>query len=393
MSRVAYVCADPGVPVFGTKGSSVHVQEVVRGFRRHGKAVVLFATRWGGEAAEDLRGVGLRPLPPLPSGAAEARARAALAANSALTDELASAGPFDLLYERYSLWSRAGMQFARGAGIPGVLEVNAPLLEEQARHRGGLPLPDEAEAVARTAFRNADVLVAVSPGVAAWLDGFPEARGRVTVIANGVDPMRFPPRDISSGAGDAPVTLGFLGTLKPWHGLPLMVSAAALLRAHHGLDVRLLIVGDGPERDALVAELARHGMAGHAKLTGAVPPDAVPDLLAEMDIAIAPYPALENFYFSPLKIQEYMAAGLPVVATSVGHLAQVVRDGEDGLLCPPDDAGALAMAVARLAADPALRKRLGEAGRARVLRDHSWNSVVARILATVGMREVEAAPA
>lgn len=88
-----------------------------------------------------------------------------------------------------------------------------------------------------------------------------------------------------------------------------------------------------------------------------------------------------------------MAAGLPVVATRVGHLAEVVRHGEDGLLCPPGDAGALAAAFARLAGDPALRRRLGEAGRSRVLRDHSWDSVVARILAAAERREVAGAPA
>jgi glycosyltransferase involved in cell wall biosynthesis len=86
-----------------------------------------------------------------------------------------------------------------------------------------------------------------------------------------------------------------------------------------------------------------------------------------------------------------MAAGLPVVASDVGDLATLVRDGETGLVCPPDDPAALAAALAALADDPAAARRMGCAGRARVLERHTWTGVAARVLALAGLAPAEAA--
>ncbi|MFT3721439.1 glycosyltransferase family 4 protein [Pseudorhodoferax sp.] len=382
--RVAYVCADLGVPVYGRKGASVHVQEVLRALQRRGARITLFAARVDGAPPPDLQAVELVALPPAGKWPAEARARTALDGNAALAVLLRRHGPFDLVYERYSLWSHAGMAHARAAGCPGLLEVNAPLIEEQRTHRE-LALPEEAERVARSVFADATALAAVSPGVAAYLARWPQARGRVHVVANGVDAARFAqatPERAVLPPGQGPV-VGFVGTLKPWHGLELLAEAFALLaRQSHA---RLLVVGDGPGRAALTGDLARRGLLPHAALTGAVDPARVPGLLAAMDIAVAPYPALDGFYFSPLKIYEYMAAGLPVVASRVGHLDQVLSHGRDGWLVPPGDAAALATALAGLAADAPLRRRLGAAAQRRVRDGHGWDQVAARLLAIAGL--------
>src|SRR2546426_9054083 len=107
------------------------------------------------------------------------------AAIAALNDQLAAlldrAGPYDLVYERYSLWSLAAMEHAATAGVPGLLEVNAPLIEEQAAYRG-LRDAGGADRVATRAFRAASVLLAVSAEVAAWLERRGVAPGRVHVI-------------------------------------------------------------------------------------------------------------------------------------------------------------------------------------------------------------------
>jgi glycosyltransferase involved in cell wall biosynthesis len=103
-----------------------------------------------------------------------------------------------------------------------------------------------------------------------------------------------------------------------------------------------------------------------------------------MDAAVAPYPAQRGFYFSPLKVFEYMAAGLPVVASRVGQLAEVIEDGVTGLLCPPGDAVACAEALGRLRAEPALAARLGLAAREHVRRRHSWRAVAGQILRLAG---------
>jgi hypothetical protein len=136
--KIAYINADPGVPVFGTTGCSVHVQEVVLAMLKCGAEVHLFSARMGDEAAADFSGLHIHPLPPPARGDEAARENAALAANDALRSALereAEQGAFNLVYERYSLWSCAGMEFAREREIKSVLEVNAPLIEEKCNER------------------------------------------------------------------------------------------------------------------------------------------------------------------------------------------------------------------------------------------------------------------
>jgi glycosyltransferase involved in cell wall biosynthesis len=311
------------------------------------------------------------------SGDAGARELAAVHSNDELHGRLA-VGAFDMVYERYSLWSFAGMEFAQKAGVPGVLEVNAPLIEEHATHRG-LSNREIAEEVASRAFAAAKVIVAVSREVAGYVSRFPETSGKIAVVPNGINPGRFPENvqaTLSAAAGV--FTIGFLGTLKPWHGLDVL--ADAFQRFHRRQPAsRLVIVGDGPERPELEDHFAASGLAGNVVFAGAVSPADVPGWLASMDIAVAPYPNLENFYFSPLKVYEYMAAGLPVVASRLGQILDVLEHQATGWLTPPGDARALAEAFEMLHASPELRTRLGQGARKSVLANHTWSQSLRRI--------------
>ncbi|HEY0773337.1 MAG TPA: glycosyltransferase, partial [Nocardioidaceae bacterium] len=151
---------------------------------------------------------------------------------------------------------------------------------------------------------------------------------------------------------------------------------------------RLLIVGDGPERAAL-EELARSlGVGDAVELAGAVDPADVPSLLHRMHVAVAPYPAIQDFYFSPLKVYEYLAAGLPIIASRVGSIPEALAHGEFGVLVDPGDPAALATAIAALRDDPARRTELGRAARHAAVRDHDWSRVVDRILDLAGALDV-----
>ncbi|MEJ6392003.1 glycosyltransferase family 4 protein [Gymnodinialimonas sp. 2305UL16-5] len=370
--RIAYVSADPGIPVWGSKGASIHVQEMLRALTRAGHDLTVLTPRAEGTPPKDLEDVEVLALPTAPKGAPEARARMLLSANDAMRSLLDDLVP-DLIYERHALYAFAAMEWAIEAGIPSVLEVNAPLLSEQATHRT-LALPDDAEMGVRRAMRAASLTTAVTEPVAVHA----RAMGAtdVVVIPNAVDPDRFP---TAAPLAAQPFTVGFLGSLKPWHGLPTLVDAFAQLRTHRP-DARLLVIGDGPERGAIQEALTRVGADEAAEFTGLLPASAVPAALARLDVGTAPYGAAPDFYFSPLKIYEYMAAGLPVVASDAGHLRKIVTHDATGLIVPPDDAGALATELLRLAGDLSLGRRLGAAGRAEVLAHNTWAGTAARIL-------------
>lgn len=371
MTSVVYVVTDPGVPAFGTKGCSVHVQEVLRELVRRFGRVHLVTTRPGGEP---LRGVTVHALD-RPSGPdAAAREAAQRAADTAAAQVLASIGEHvGLVYQRYSLWSAAVAETARALGIPVVLEVNAPLPVEQARHRR-LHDADGAVRYTRRALRAASAPFAVAGPVARWAGGLDPLRRPIPVIPNGVDTTRFCP-----GRRPAAPVVVFAGTFKPWHGLELLVDAAALARGR-GAPLRLLLVGDGPERASTVARAQAAGVP--VAWTGALAPSAVPSALRRASLAVAGYPAGEH-YFSPLKVAEYLATGLPTVASAIADLPALVADGTEALLVPPGDVAATADALVRLVADPALADRLARDGRAAAVARMSWSAVVDRTLALV----------
>ncbi len=386
--RIAYVCFDSGVPVFGRKGCSIHCQQVIRTFRRRGFDIDLLATRLDQDIPSDLSDVNLFPLnATLPKDRAE-RELALVRQNSLLIELLKSHWPYDLIYERYSLWSHAAMEFARESSIPGVLEVNSPLIEEQKAYRS-LVHHELADQISDRCLAAASSVICVSQGVATAACK-PEHQTKVTVIPNGVDVGTIRPRfsgqnvNGKNGHADGSMNIGFVGTLKPWHGVNYLIDSFQSVRVNHP-NTRLTIVGDGPEKENLLRQLQNYSesMQRSVTWTGAIPNWQMPQVLESFDIAVAPYPAIDNFYFSPLKILEYMAAGLPVVASRIGQIPELIDHGRTGLLVEPGNISELSATVEQLCDNESLRRKLGGAARTDVESKFTWDRAVDRILKTV----------
>lgn len=197
----------------------------------------------------------------------------------------------------------------------------------------------------------------------------------VDVVPNGIDVARFP---VSVPARSQPLAV-WVGLLEPVKRVDLLLDAVAAVP-----DLRLAVVGDGPLRGQVTRRAARADLAGRVELTGWLDDPARRYLDADVYVLSS---SAEN---CPLSLLEAMASGLPAVATAVGGVPEVVRDGVEGLLCPAGDRAALADALGRLTADPALRVRMGAAARQRVLDrftiDHCLDGLLASYHASIGAR-------
>jgi glycosyltransferase involved in cell wall biosynthesis len=367
--RVAYVCADPGIPVWGNKGCSIHVQEVLRALVRNNVDCHLVALKRGGACPPGLEPVTLQLIDDeLPKELAP-RERALCQLNDRVGQLLATVSRFDFVYERYAMWACAGVEFAQREGIPGLLEVNAPLIEEQANYRK-LTDRDAAVDATRRAFRAAAAVLAVSEDVAAYARSYGAPSGRVHVLPNAVNPDSF--TRLQPRSNSRPFTIGFVGTLKPWHGVDQLINAYALV-CDGQPESRLLIAGDGPDRDRL-QQLARSLPAAVAEsiaFLGMMPHAAIPQFLASLDVAVSPGVASDT-YRSPLKLFEYMAAGLPLVAARCGQTPDLIRHGETGLLYNPGDEVELASALRWLRDEPQQAARIADEALREVLARHTW---------------------
>jgi glycosyltransferase involved in cell wall biosynthesis len=246
-----------------------------------------------------------------------------------------------------------------------------------------------AATAARWARPRADRVVAVAEAVKEALVAAGRLpRDRVTVIANGVDVERYRPADPANpahpahpaigaelraalGLHAAGLVVGAAGRLAPEKGLTHLLAAAALTRAR-GLPIQLLLAGDGPDRAALEGQAARLGLAGHVRFLGFQP--RLEAVYPAFDVFALP--SLEEA--SPLALLEAMSCGRAVVAAAVGGVPEILDGGRCGLLVPPADPEALAAALSRLATQPALRRDLGAAARARVLAAYDLQAMVRR---------------
>ena len=176
--------------------------------------------------------------------------------------------------------------------------------------------------------------------------------------------------------------VGFVGSLRPWHGVELLPGILEGIRERHG-DVRLLVVGEGEMRARTESAMRERGLEDAAVFTGAVPHDDVPALIRSLDVALAPYPQPEHaFYFSPLKLFEYLACGVPIVAARIGQIAEVVDDGRTGLLHEPGDVDVIGSACCELLDDPDRAARMGAAA-AEAAAAYTWDANVARVTGLV----------
>ncbi|MBI1379312.1 MAG: glycosyltransferase [Frankiales bacterium] len=327
------------------------------------------------------------PARPLPR-RATARLAAEIDAAAGIVERLRP----EVLHAASNHWNgRVALALRERLGLPVVYEVRGFLEESWLSRRDGDQ--DEGSSTDRYrlereletwVMREADLVTTLGEVMRAEIVARGVDPDRVLVAPNAVD-ERFltaspdaRPLRRRLGIADDEVTVGVVSTLYRHEGVVTLVDAVARLLPDHPR-VRLLVVGDGPERDAIRHRVQEAGIEDRTLLTGRVPFAEVHEYYAAVDVFCVPrIRARVSDLVTPLKPVEAMATGRAVVASDVGGLREVVSDGVTGVLVEPDDAVALAGAIAPLLYDLDLRGRLGDAARSWVAEHRTWSQVASR---------------
>ncbi len=343
-------------------GQAVHIEEMIDALRGLGHEVRVVAPMVGDDTGQMGGGVGWvhRLKARLPRAVYELMELAYSAV--AYRKLLRAAREFqpDAIYERYNLFLLSGLMAKRRLGLPLLLEVNAPLVQERAQHSGGLSLQRLARWAEGTAWRGADAVLPVTAVLAQHVRAYGVPAERIHVVPNGINRAHFAgaptPEAAKRALGlEGRLVLGFTGFVREWHGVDRIIDWMA--GADAPAESHLLMVGDGPVRAALEAQAARLGLSQRVSFTGVVHRDAVPAHVAAFDIALQP---AVTAYASPLKLMEYLALGKAVVAPATPNLMEVLTHEVNALLFDEHGAGALEAALTRLCRDGELRARLGQ---------------------------------
>jgi glycosyltransferase involved in cell wall biosynthesis len=297
--------------------------------------------------------------------------------------------PDAVVYERHAYFMFMGVLLGKWLRRPVVLEVNELAGFKRVR---GLIMERLARGIDAWVFSRADHILCVSKVLADEVQQRGANSERVHVLPNAIDPKRFR----STGAGqslrgqlglEGSIVIGHVGLFYRWDRLDALIEAVKSNRAQHP-EIKVLLVGDGPEMENLKRTACRLGMESAVILPGSVPRDEVPTYIDAMDICVLPD---SNAFGSPIALFEFMAMGKPCVVPDLGPMRDVIEDNVTGIVFPHGDYAALGSALLRLVEDPALRSQLGARARDTVFTRHTW-AVNARLVVQVAAGESPARP-
>ncbi|MFZ5516462.1 MAG: glycosyltransferase family 4 protein [Candidatus Zhuqueibacterota bacterium] len=283
----------------------------------------------------------------------------------------------DVILQRYNFLNVSLVLAARMKKIPLLLEVNAPMAYENKKFSDhAVRLPFFPEYLEKVNLQLADKVYVVSSELKNYYAKRGIAPEKIHVVPNGADEKRFRPDVDTRGILERyslnnKIVIGFIGSFHYWHGVDNLLKfiKAILSQYNH---VCFLLVGTGPLKEDLEKALAAEQKDGKVILPGYIPHEAIPAYLAVMDIVLAPYPRLDFFYYSPLKIFEYMAAGKTVIASRVGQIAEIIRENHDGMLVEPDDFDDMLEKSMKLIRENALRVQMGKNARHTIEQKYTW---------------------
>ncbi len=282
---------------------------------------------------------------------------------------------YDILYLRAHplLWPLARLAKARGLYV--IQEVNGREADIFVTHRWARPLASLLIFLQRTQYRDATAIVAVTQGLVDWLRHLLGTTARIACVSNGVNIDLFAPgAQRPKEVPDALYAI-FFGGFHPWHGIETMLNAVRHSAWPQG--VKFVLVGDGPEAPIVDAAAIESDLAGRVIRLGTRDHQSLAAIISHSLVSLV---IIENRNgkaetgLAPLKLFESLACGVPVIVSDQPGLTELVNSAGCGLIIPERDPGALAHAVADLAADAEKLMAMGRAARAEAVTRCSWDA-------------------
>jgi len=378
--KICYLCADPGIPTFGRKGSSTHVREACMALIEAGHEVRLICANAGGDGRGRDRVETIEVSRPTSKKLGFDLRHALVDRNirKALDDTVRSWRP-DAIYERYTLYGRAGGRAAQRFDLAHILELNALLSNELANRIRMRPLASAAE---RRIIRRARHVVVVSDPLRAEVADLRGHGNDVSMTPTAVNTDRFNPEldaaDLKRELGlEGKFVIGYVGALTGWHGIKLLYGLVEELTRRGASDFVVFLMGGDPERLAKHRARAKEqGLEDRLIFHGSVPHDEIPRYIRVMDVGMVPD---TTPWSAPVKLFEYLASGVPAVAARYPAVEAAMADGQEGLLFEPKSIEAMASAIEKAMSDPAHLTQMGRNARERTEKDYSWPNAVAQI--------------
>ncbi len=295
---------------------------------------------------------------------------------------------FDVIHDRGYLFGAVGTKVGLEKRVPTVLQIDDDWVETEAMASRITSTPIykmSAMSWCKSLMKKSKVMFAVSETlrdlVSERWDAEPE---RISIVPNGVELEVFRPDAEPLGMRkelglEGKKVICFVGALGPWHGLENLIKSFPYV-LEDVPDAELVLVGSMKEfGTSHLAEMAKeYGVSEKLHLFGRKLPHEVPRVLVESDVAVAPYPA-RDFGFSPLKLFEYMACGVPIVCSDLPSTREIIDHDRNGLLVTPEDGDSLAEAIVRVLVDKPLGKRLSVEGLRRVT-SFSWKESTKKLV-------------
>lgn len=370
--KICYICTDPGIPVNGRKGCSTHVRETCYALTRLGHEVKLLCANTEGDAQHE--GLDIVEVAPYKSRKLGFDMRHILLDRrmwATLQQTIETWRP-DAIYERYSLYSRAGTLASRRYGLPRLMEVNAFLTREQEQR---IRMGWLARRVEASIIRQAPSVIVVSEPLRREIHELGVPFEHIVKMPMAVDLEKFNPNVSPAGVREqygleGRFVIGYVGTLAGWHGIRLLYDMANELKAAGAPPFAFFIVGGTQDKlDMHRAKARQAGLENELRFIGSVAHDEVPRHLQAMDVAIVPD---TTYWSSPAKLFEYQASGLPVLAPSYPAIHEVLEHGREGYIFPPLDVKQMAALALELMNKPDVRREMAQNARRRAEAEHSW---------------------